>query len=110
VALIVRSIEAALGPWRDVLGLELETIMDIESDRSGSPSWRSASRRSSWSTDGRDNRCGAIPGGTGEGFHHVCFEVANLAETAAQARDRRLGVDRHVTAPGREGSESLTAS
>jgi len=33
VALIVRSIEDALGLWRDTLGLELETVMDIESDK-----------------------------------------------------------------------------
>ena len=33
VALIVASIETALGLWRDMLGLELETIMDIEQDR-----------------------------------------------------------------------------
>ena len=33
VALIVRSLEEALGFWRDLLGLDLETIMDIEHDR-----------------------------------------------------------------------------
>ena len=33
VALIVRSIEDALGFWRDALGLELETVMDIPYDR-----------------------------------------------------------------------------
>jgi catechol 2,3-dioxygenase-like lactoylglutathione lyase family enzyme len=33
VALIVAAIEPALGLWRDMLGLELETIMDIEHDR-----------------------------------------------------------------------------
>ena len=33
VALIVTSIEASLGLWRDALGLELETVMDIPDDR-----------------------------------------------------------------------------
>ena len=33
VALIVASIETALTFWRDLLGLELETIVDIEHDR-----------------------------------------------------------------------------
>ena len=33
VALVVRSIEASAVLWRDYLGLKLETIMDIESDR-----------------------------------------------------------------------------
>ena len=33
VALIVRSIEDALGLWRDTLGLELEAIMDIDPDK-----------------------------------------------------------------------------
>ena len=33
VALIVRSIEDALGLWREALHLELETVMDIPDDR-----------------------------------------------------------------------------
>jgi len=32
VALIVRSIDASLGLWRDALALDLETVMDIPSD------------------------------------------------------------------------------
>jgi methylmalonyl-CoA/ethylmalonyl-CoA epimerase len=33
VALIVRSIEASFSVWRDALGLELETVMEIPDDR-----------------------------------------------------------------------------
>ncbi|MBF8289678.1 MAG: Methylmalonyl-CoA epimerase, partial [Chloroflexi bacterium] len=33
VALVVRSIDASLPLWRDLLGLRLETVMDIPSDR-----------------------------------------------------------------------------
>ena len=33
VALIVSSIEDSLGLWRDALGIELETVMDIPYDQ-----------------------------------------------------------------------------
>ena len=49
VALIVRSIDAALALWRDMLHLELETVMDIPATACASRSWPSGSRRSSWS-------------------------------------------------------------
>ena len=82
VALIVNSVEDALGLWRDLLGLELETIIDIAQDRV----------RIAFLTVGEskielvqptDETTGVARflATKGEGFHHVCFEVANLAET-----------------------------
>jgi methylmalonyl-CoA/ethylmalonyl-CoA epimerase len=82
VALIVASIEGALGFWRDLLGLDLETVMDIASDRV----------RIAFLTVGEskvelvqptDDSTGVARflASKGEGFHHVCFEVANLSET-----------------------------
>ena len=82
VALIVASIEGALRLWRDQLGLELETVMDIAQDRV----------RIAFLTVGEskielvqptDDTTGVARflASKGEGFHHVCFEVANLAET-----------------------------
>jgi methylmalonyl-CoA epimerase len=82
VALIVASIEGALGFWRDLLGLELETVMDIAHDRV----------RIAFLTVGEskvelvqptDDTTGVARflASKGEGFHHICFEVANLSET-----------------------------
>ncbi|HEY8438913.1 MAG TPA: methylmalonyl-CoA epimerase [Candidatus Limnocylindrales bacterium] len=82
VALIVRSVEEAGRLWTDALGLPLETVMDIPADRV----------RIAFLTIGdskielvepTDETTGVARflASRGEGFHHVCFEVRNLAET-----------------------------
>jgi methylmalonyl-CoA/ethylmalonyl-CoA epimerase len=82
VALIVRSIEDALGLWRDMLGLELETIMDIESDRVRI-AFLAVGESKVELVEPTDDSTGVARflASKGEGFHHVCLEVANLAET-----------------------------
>jgi methylmalonyl-CoA epimerase len=82
VALIVTSVEASLGLWQEALGLELETVMDIPDDRV-----RIAFLGVGESTielgQPTDDTTGVARflASKGEGFHHVCFEVPNLAET-----------------------------
>ena len=111
VALIVASIETALGLWRDMLGLELETIMDIEQDRV----------RIAFLTVGEskielvqptDDTTGVARflAAKGEGFHHVCFEVPNLTETLL--RLEMDGLELIDTAPrrGAEGPGGLRPS
>ena len=82
VALIVRSIEEALGLWRDMLGLELETVMDIESDKVRI-AFLAIGESKIELVQPTDDSTGVARflATKGEGFHHVCFEVANLAET-----------------------------
>src|SRR3954465_841412 len=82
VALIVRSIEDVLGLWRDMLGLELETVMDIPHDRVRI-AFLPVGESSVELVEPTDDTTGAARflASKGEGFHHVCFEVANLAET-----------------------------
>ena len=82
VALIVRSIESALGLWRDLLGLELETVMDIPSDRVRI-AFLAVGESKVELVAPTDDTTGVARflASKGEGFHHVCFEVANLAET-----------------------------
>ena len=107
VALIVASIETALGFWRDTLGAPLETIMDIEHDRV----------RIAFLTVGEskvelvqptDDTTGVARflDSKGEGFHHVCFEVGNLAETLI--RLELDGLELIDTAP-RRGAEGPVA-
>ncbi|HEY4632544.1 MAG TPA: VOC family protein [Candidatus Limnocylindrales bacterium] len=81
VALIVRSIEAALGFWRDTLGLELETVMDIEADRVRI-AFLTVGESKVELVEPTDDTTGVARflESKGEGFHHVCFEVANLSE------------------------------
>lgn len=82
VALIVRSIEEALGLWRDMLGLELETVMEIPSDQVRI-AFLAVGESKVELVEPTDDSTGVARflASKGEGFHHVCFEVANLAET-----------------------------
>lgn len=82
VALIVASIEDALRLWRDVLGLDLETIMDIPADHVRI-AFLAVGESKVELVQPTDDTTGVARflASKGEGFHHVCFEVANLAET-----------------------------
>ena len=82
VALIVASIEDALGLWRDLLGLRLETIMDIPQDRVRI-AFLGVGESKVELVQPTDETTGVARflASKGEGFHHVCFEVTNLAET-----------------------------
>jgi len=82
VALIVASIEDALRLWRDLLGLELETIADIPGDHVRI-AFLAVGESKIELVEPTDETTGVARflASKGEGFHHVCFEVANLAET-----------------------------
>jgi methylmalonyl-CoA epimerase len=107
VALIVASIEAALRLWRDMLGLELETIMDIPSDRVRI-AFLAVGESKIELVQPTDDSTGVARflASKGEGFHHVCFEVANLAETLL-----RLGFDglELIDSAPRRGAEGPVA-
>jgi methylmalonyl-CoA epimerase len=80
VALIVSSIEASLGLWRDALGLELETVLDIESDRVRI-AFLGVGESKVELVQPTDESTGVARflANKGEGFHHVCLEVPDLA-------------------------------
>ena len=82
VALIVGSIDAGLGFWRDLLGLELESVMDIPDDRVRI-AFLGVGESKVELVEPTDDTTGVAQflEAKGEGFHHVCFEVGNLAET-----------------------------
>jgi len=82
VALIVRSIEDSLGLWRDALSLDLETILEIPSDgvRIAFLGVGESKIELVEPTDASTGVARFLET-KGEGFHHVCFEVPNLAET-----------------------------
>ena len=104
VALVVESIEDALGFWQTMLGLELETVTDIATDRV----------RIAFLTVGEskvelvqptDDTTGVARflASKGEGFHHVCFEVSNLAETLIRLELDGLELIDTVPRRGAEG-------
>ena len=82
VALVVESIEDALGLWQTMLGLELETVMDIATDRVRI-AFLAVGESKIELVQPTDETTGVARflASKGEGFHHVCFEVPNLTET-----------------------------
>ena len=107
VALIVRSIDDALGLWRDQLGLELETVMDIPQDRVRI-AFLGVGESKVELVEPTDDTTGVARflASRGEGFHHVCFEVANLAQELT-----RLGIDgvELIDSAPRKGAEGPVA-
>jgi methylmalonyl-CoA/ethylmalonyl-CoA epimerase len=107
VALIVASIEDALGLWRDALGLELETIMDVPDDRVRI-AFLGVGQSKIELVQPTDDTTGVARflASKGEGFHHVCLEVDNLAETLLRLEID--GLELIDTAP-RRGAEGPVA-
>jgi methylmalonyl-CoA epimerase len=107
VAVIVASIEAALPLYGDLLGLELETVMDIESDHVRI-AFLGVGESKIELVQPTDDTTGVARflASKGEGFHHVCFEVANLTEELT-----RLGIEgvELIDSAPRRGAEGPVA-
>ena len=107
VALIVSSIDDAIGLWRDLLGLELEAIMDIPQDRVRI-AFLGVGESKIELVEPTDDTTGVARflASKGEGFHHVCFEVDDLSETLL-----RLGLDglELIDSAPRRGAEGPVA-
>ena len=107
VALIVSSIEASLGLWRQALGLELETVLDIPYDRVRI-AFLGVGESKIELVEPTDDTTGVARFlvSKGEGFHHVCFEVPNIAEALLHLEID--GIELIDTAP-RKGAEGPVA-
>jgi methylmalonyl-CoA epimerase len=107
VALIVASIEGGLTFWQEMLGLELETVVDVASDRVRI-AFLGVGESKIELVQPTDDTTGVARflASKGEGFHHVCFEVANLAETLL-----RLEIDglELIDSAPRKGAEGPVA-
>lgn len=104
---MVHSIEGVLGLWRDLLGLELETIVDVPTDRVRI-AFLGVGESKIELVEPTDETTGVARflASKGEGFHHVCFEVGNLAETLLRLEID--GLELIDTAP-RRGAEGPVA-
>ena len=107
VAVIVKSLEDALPLYRDLLGLPLESIMDIPQDRVRI-AFLGVGESKVELVEPTDDTTGVARflANKGEGFHHVCFEVANLAQELT-----RLGIDgvELIDSAPRKGAEGPVA-
>ena len=107
VAVVVRDLDASLAFYRDVLGLALETVLPIPSDRV-TIAFLPVGESKIELVMPTDDSTGVARflQAKGEGFHHVCFEVEDLAESLTRlAID---GVELIDTAP-RKGAEGPVA-
>src|ERR1700675_2159764 len=107
VAVIVERLDPALAFWRDAAGLELEVVQEMPDDRvriAFLPIGESKIEL----VEPTDDPTGVARflAKNGEGFHHVCFEVANLAETLLRLEID--GIELIDTAP-RKGAEGPVA-
>jgi methylmalonyl-CoA epimerase len=107
VAVVVTSVEASLAFYRDLLGLELETVKDIPSDRV-QIAFLGVGESKVELVQPTDDTTGVARflASKGEGFHHICFEVDNLSETLLRLEID--GVELIDTAP-RRGAEGPVA-
>lgn len=107
VAVVVRSIEASLALYRDMLGMPLETILDIPTDRVRI-AFLGVGESKVELVEPTDDTTGVARflASKGEGFHHVCYEVANLAEELT-----RLAIDgiELIDSSPRRGAEGPVA-
>ena len=107
VALVVRSIDNALPLWRDLLGLQLESVMDIPQDRVRIAFLAVGESRIEL-VQPTDQATGVARylESNGEGVHHVCFEVPNLGDTLLRLAGE--GLELIDTGP-RRGAEGPVA-
>jgi methylmalonyl-CoA/ethylmalonyl-CoA epimerase len=107
VAVVVRDVPAALGFYREILGLELDVVQEMAHDRvriAFLPIGESKLEL----VEPLDTTTGVARflASKGEGFHHVCLEVADLA--ASLTRLAIDGIELIDSAP-RKGAEGPVA-
>jgi methylmalonyl-CoA/ethylmalonyl-CoA epimerase len=107
VAIVVRSIDDALRFHRDVLGLELEAVMDIPQDRVRI-AFLGVGESKVELVEPTDDTTGVARflASKGEGFHHVCYEVADLA---AELRRLEAAAVELIDREPRRGAEGPVA-
>lgn len=89
IAIVVEDIEAALGFWRDALGLELTHVEDVPDQESAVaflPTGESEVElvKPTTSTSGVARYLAK----RGPGIHHICFEVEDIGATLAALKAR----------------------
>jgi methylmalonyl-CoA/ethylmalonyl-CoA epimerase len=104
VALIVRDLDEALGFWRDTLGLPVDLVLPIETDRV-TIAFLPVGESKVELVMPTDESTGVARflASKGEGFHHVCFEVADLAATLAELAGDGLELIDRAPRKGAEG-------
>jgi methylmalonyl-CoA epimerase len=104
VAIVVRDLEAALSLYRDRLGLPLELVLPIESD-GVRIAFLGVGQSKIELVEPTDPTTGVARylDSRGEGFHHLCLEVANLAAELERLAGEGVELIDRLPRPGAEG-------
>jgi methylmalonyl-CoA epimerase len=107
VAVVVKSIDGSLDLYRDLLGMPVQEVQEIDSDKVRI-AFLGVGESKVELVEPTDDTTGVARflAKQGEGFHHVCFEVANLAEELIRLAIN--GVELIDSAP-RRGAEGPVA-
>ena len=107
VALVVRSLDEALPLYTELLGLTLETVMDVPDDRVRI-AFLAVGESKVELVEPTDATTGVARflEKQGEGFHHVCYEVPDITEELT-----RLGIEgvELIDSAPRRGAEGPVA-
>lgn len=89
IGVAVRSLEAAVPFYRDVLGLELVGIEEVAEQRIRAAVFRvGESTIEVIESTSPDGPVGKFLEKNGEGIHHLCFQVDDAAAALAAAKER----------------------
>lgn len=104
VAVVVRDLDAALGFYRDTLGMPLELVLPVPSDqvRIGFLTV-GESRIELVEPTSEDTGVARFLASRGEGFHHVCFEVPDVAATLHELAAAGVELIDHAPRAGADG-------
>ncbi len=104
VAVVVRDLAASLGFYREILGLELEVVQEIEEDRVRIAFLPIGATKIELvePTDGSTGVARFLAS-KGEGFHHLCLEVADLAASLTRLAIDGIELIDSAPRPGAEG-------
>jgi methylmalonyl-CoA epimerase len=104
VAVVVRDIEVALAFYRDTLGLAVELVLPIESDRVVI-AFLAVGETKIELVAPTDDTTGVARflASKGEGFHHVCVETPDVDATLADLAARGVEVIDREARRGAEG-------
>lgn len=106
IAIVVQDIDAALGFWRDALGLELQGVEDVPEQKSlvaFLPVGESEVELVQPTTD--DSGVARYLQKRGPGMHHICLEVEDIEQMLAQLKAKGVRLINESPIPGAGGKK-----
>lgn len=106
VAILVADLDAAVRLYRDVYGLALSEIEDVPSEKVRVAIFgHGAGRIELVSPSGPDSPMAKALERRGEGLHHICLEVADIAEAMRALKAGGAPLLDEVPRPGAGGAK-----